>query len=185
VVGIFEDTRPINVIFASNEGQGKELTKIKLRNACAFRTTASVTYKDLTVACGYLNNGKGRLPKKEVYEGRPDDFVPGGFLATKDGNAGQAWNIGAKYKYNKWEFSTVYHSMQRKIAKSEKVKGHALTLAIDYLVCSGLKIFGEFDYVTSKSCDTACRMYNLTHDSRKAIKRQDTGVFILGAQVTF
>jgi hypothetical protein len=184
-MGIFEDTRPITVIFANNGGQEKEATRIKLRNTCAFRTTASVTYKDFTVACGYLNNGKGRLPKKEVYEGKADDFIPGGFLVTKDGNAGQAWNVGAKYKYNKWEFSTVYHNMQRKVAKSEKVRGHALTLAVDYLVCAGLKIFAEFDYITSKSCDTACRMYNLTHEAKKAIKKQDAGAFILGAKVTF
>ncbi len=185
VVGVFENTRPINVIFADDNGLQSSATEIKLRNVAAFQTTASIKYKDFTFGCGYLNNGKGRMPKKEVYTDKKDDFIPGGFLTTKDGNAGQVWTVGAKYNYQKWEFSTVYHNISRKVAKSEKVKGHAWTLAADYIICSGLKIYGEFDYIYSKSTDTACKMYNLTHSDKTAIRQQNTAVFVLGAKVTF
>lgn len=185
VMGVFENTRPIKIIYADSNGPTGASEEIKLRNVCAFQTTASVKYKKFTIAAGYLNNGKGRLPKKEVYTSQPDDFIPGGFLVTRDGNSGQAWNLGAKYEYKKWEFSTVYHNISRKVAKSEKIKGHITSFAVDYLVCSGLKIFGEFDYIYAKSCDTACKMYNLMHEKKDAIKKQNTAVFSLGAKVTF
>lgn len=185
VMGVFENTRPIKIIYATDKGPTGTSKEIKLRNTCAFQTTASVKYKKFTLGAGYLNNGKGRLPKKEVYKNQPSDFIPGGFLVDKDGNAGEAWNIGAKYEHNKWEFSTVYHNISRKVTKSEKVTGNIISFAADYLVCSGLKVFGEFDYVNAKSCDTACKMYNLTHETKDAIKRQNAAIFAIGAKVTF
>lgn len=185
VMGVFENTQPIKIIYANDSGQTNSSKEIKLRNVCSFQKTVSVKYKKFTVGVGYLNNGKGRMPKKEVYQNQPDDFIPGGFLTTKDGNAGQAWNIGAKYEYNKWTFSTVYHNISRKVTKSEKVKGDVISFAVDYLVCSGLKIFGELDYIKAKSSDTACKMYNLTHEKKDAIKKQNSAVFCVGAKITF
>jgi hypothetical protein len=204
VMGVVEKTRPINLKLQNykdkdsktpeNGAEPQEQTteskitakEIKLKNLCSFQTTARVKYKKISIGVGYLNNGKGRMPTTAVYEGQTEDFIPGGFITTKDGNAGQAWNIGGSYAYDeKWTFATVYHHMSRKVSKTEKVQGHAISFTADYLICAGLKLFSELNYVNAKSCDAACKMYNLTHDKQSAVKKQNSTVFVVGAKVTF
>ncbi len=182
LIYLMEDTKPINIKRYQDNTFYSD-SKIKLRNASSYHATASITYKDFTVGCGYLNNGKSRLPKKSEY--LSDDMILGGFLTTKESNAGQAWNIGARYIYGKWAFATVFHRMERKVQAKEKTKGNAICFTTDYTIVKGLKFFGEIDYVNTKSSNKACEMYNLVHDDKIAIKKQKTVLFVLGAKVSF
>ena len=184
VVYVAEDTRPVTITTFENKDV-VEQEKIQLRNGSAYQITGSMTYKQFTLGCGYLNNGKSRLPKKAVYENRAETFIPGGFLTTKDSNAGSAWNIGARYIFDKWTFATVFHHMERKFTSKEKIKGNAISFSVDYNIVSGCKLFAEIDYVRSKSPDCVCEMYNVVHDDKDAVKRQKTGLLILGAKVSF
>lgn len=191
-IGVFytwENTQDINLNLIRDGKVDSNSTAVKLRNASSYQTTASIKYKDFTLGCGYLNNGKSRMPVANTYTN--DTLIPGGFMSNKDGNAGQAWNVGARYNYQKWIFSTVYHNMQRKITKDDKVTGHAISVAADYIICAGLKVYAEVDYITSKSCDVACNMYSLAHRNNdssvgtKSIKKQDAGMITIGAEVSF
>ena len=160
--------------------------KIKLRNASSWQVTGTVAYKGFSVGAGYLNNGKSRLPKLEEYTSADNKMViPGGFMTAKDGNAGRAWNVGMKYEIGKWAFATVYHKITRKITEGQTAKGDMYTLTADYNICPGLCLFGEIDYVATKSTPYACSVYNLVRKNKTAIIDQKTTVFVFGAKVSF
>ncbi|MDR1488716.1 MAG: porin [Holosporales bacterium] len=160
--------------------------EIKLNDSFSYYISGTVTYKKFSVGLGYLDNGKSRAPVEATYTDKNDMFALGGFIISKDGNAGSCWNIGSKYAFNeKLEVSMVYHNMQRKITKSDKSQGHAVSFASDYIITSGLKLFGEISFINSETSDSACRMYNLTHSDKNAIKKQSATVFIVGAKITF
>ncbi|MDR3030873.1 MAG: porin [Holosporales bacterium] len=166
--------------------KGVRVKKIKLRNARAWHATAMVSYKDFSVGVGYLNNGRSRLPAASAYINDENKMVlPGGFLSSKEGTAGQAWNVGMKYNYKEWTFSGVYHNTSRRIDVGQKAKGNMFTLATDYLVCPGLKLFVELDYVITRAADYSCATYNLVRTGKNAVKKQKTGLFVIGAKVCF
>ena len=210
-VMVMEDTKAVDTYFGNTDSTYKETTsytnkeltegksttytsqpatpvatKIKLRNAHAYHLTGTVTYKDWSLGAGYLNNGKSRLPVASTYTSDKELAVlPGGFIAAKDSNAGHAWNIGARYNYNKWSFAGVYHRTDRKVTGNEKATGNMFTFTTDYLVCPGLKMFVEIDHVITRSSDYACYVYNSVRDSKTAIKKQNTTLFAIGAKISF
>lgn len=161
-----------------------DFRELSLRNTRAYHATASVRYKKLTIGTGYLNNGKSRLPDRKCYEG--EFFTPGGFITDINGNAGYAWNVGAKYELDdKWTFGTVYHNATRKVNASEKTKLHALSFSVDYKVCPGFALFSEFTYVRGKSCETACKLYDSSQKANKSIKDQKSALFLVGMKMSF
>lgn len=190
VAYVTEDTKSVNTncyvgeVTSDSKSASREL---KLKNASSWHATAMVSYKNFSIACGYLNSGKSRLPKVSEYTDSVTKGVvlPGGFMSAKDGNSGQAWNVGARYEYKDWIFSGVYHNTSRKVTAGQKTRGHMLTFAVDYLVCPGLKLFAEVDYINTKSCDYACALYNLVHNEKNAIKKQHAEVLAIGAKVSF
>ncbi len=214
-VYIFEDTKAVKVKSFKKrydtEGGGNvewdDLgeKKIKLHNAHAYYLSATVGYKQWKIGVGFLDNGKSRTPKEAIDEkivgegdgsatqgvvaGKTEERYIGNFLGTKNSNAGKAWNIGAEYCLNdNWTFSGVFHHMKRKVDSGSNTKGSAVTLAADYKICDGLKVFCEYDHVWTKSCDTACDRYNRIYkdaSDRNAIMKQTSDLFIVGAKVSF
>ena len=195
---LMENTRPIDVynyigeITQATRGPRGGTTvpqpikrKVKLRNARAWQLSGTLAYKDWSIAAGYLNNGKSRIPVASAYSYNTSvlgkditlPVIPGGFLSNKDGDAGQIWNVGLQYKHEKWTFATAYLQSTRKVTKTEKSKGHILTFTVDYNICSGLRVFSEVDYADA--------VYNLTQGYYTAIKKQNAAVFIFGAAITF
>ncbi len=188
-VYLFEDTKTLDVLsYKLKSGSTTDYEKvpgedIKLRKARSYHLSATVGYKGWQIGAGFINNGKSRTPKNAL-----DENI-GNFLSTEKANAGRAWNIGAKYTLDDhWSFSTVFHKTQRRVDEGQKAKGNMLTLAVEYKVCDGLMLFTEFDHISTKSTDTACRRYNMIFDNVKdknAIKKQKCQLLAIGAKVSF
>jgi hypothetical protein len=161
--------------------------RLKLRNSKAFYLSGTVSYKNWSFGAGYLNNGKSRLPKDSEFTADDNKAViPGGFLVAKDGNAGHAWNVGAKCAVNdQWSITGVYNRTHRKVTAGQSASANIYTLSVEYVVCPGLKLFGELDQVSTKSCDYACAVYNLVRTKKNAIKKQSATFIAVGAKVSF
>jgi predicted porin len=176
VVSLLEDTKQVKTKGAASSSVE---STIHLKNARAIHLTGQVSYNDWSFGAGYINNGKSRLPVQNT------DFTNvGGFIATKNSNAGHVWNVGARYKYKDWTFSAVFHRTQRKIDVGEKTRGNMLTSAVDYKICDGLLVFTEIDYIFTRSCDKACKIRD-AHVANSAIKKQRCLLIVLGAKVSF
>lgn len=160
--------------------------EIELNNAKSFQCSVGVTYKNLTIAGGYLNSGKSRLPKESAYKSDAGKtvLIPA-FMCDEHGNAGRAWNMGARYDWNKWAFACVYHNTTRQITKNEHTKGHIFSFTVDYLYKPGFKIFAGVDYVNSTSSPYACTLYNLNVKSKNAISKQSGFLFLAGFTIQF
>lgn len=156
---------------------------LQLKDARSFRLSGSLSYKQVSLAAGYLNNGKSRLPKSSEYTKYGlENFE--GFLVNKDGDAGQAWNVGMKYSLGKSDIAVVYHNLTRDVTKNEKTKGDVVSLTVDYALHPGFIIFGEFNYISMTSSDFACKAFNKVGEDA-AVKSQDASVFVVGAKVNF
>lgn len=194
-VYVMEDSRPVetncyvgDVIAekAAVPGSAPEVRKIKIRNARAFHLSGTVTYKDWSIAAGYINNGKSRLPVDEAYTADGGaSVIPGGFLVAKGGDAGSAWNIGTKYVFGQWTFASVFHRTARNVTSDQSAKGVIVSFSAEYQVCPGFKVFGEVDNIVTHTCDYACAVYNLVHEKKEAIKKQRAFFVAVGAKVTF
>jgi predicted porin len=167
-------------------------TEVPLRNTKAYHITATVSYKNIEVGGGYLNNGKSRMPTKDaIYE---NDRI-GGCLATAESNAGHAWNIGARYTIGDWKIAVVYHNTKRKVASGQRTRGQMITGSAEYKVCDGLLLFAEIDRVMTHSCDKACAIRDasasgkssadITEEDKVAIKDQRCLLLAIGAKVSF
>jgi hypothetical protein len=167
---------------------GADLDSVKLNNVNGIHATATFTVKNLSVGFGCLSNGTSRMPSKDMYRGSGRETCSiGKFISDANGDAGTAWNVGAKYRItSKLVASTVYHNTTRKVTRIEKAKSHMGSVALDYVVCSGLKFFAEANYLRTKAGKRAC-LISSTVDSTKAgnIYEQDSWVFILGSKITF
>ncbi|MDR1288862.1 MAG: porin [Holosporales bacterium] len=160
--------------------------RIKLRNAKAFYISGTVAYNNWAFGAGFLHNGKSRLPKDSEFMSSDNKAViPGGFLVAKDGNAGYAWNVGTRYIWKQWTFTGVYNRTHRKVTAGQNASGNIYTLSVEYLVCPGLKFFGELDQISTKSCDYACSVYNLVRAKKNAIKKQTATFIAVGAKISF
>ena len=173
-----------------NSNTKPEPKKIKLNNAQSWIASLEVTYNNLTIAGGYYNSGKSRLPRAEEYtkdEGQTTVIIPA-FMCDKDGDAGYAWNIGAKLKItDKFALTGVYHSTSRKITKTEKATAKVFTMAVDYDINDNFALFGEMDILNSQSSPYACTIYNLNHkeDAKDALLSTHSLIVSAGMTISF
>ncbi|MDR0552684.1 MAG: porin [Holosporales bacterium] len=166
---------------------GADLEAVKLNNVNGYHATATFTIKNFSFGCGYLDNGKSRLPIREMYRDGREKYSIGKFVSDVDGNSGKSWNVGMKYRItSKLVLSAVYHQTSRKVTGSEEAKGHMTSLALDYVVCSGLKFFVEANHLYTETGKRAC-LISSTIDTKLPgnIFKQKTMVFLTGAKITF
>lgn len=189
IVFVTESTQKVKTSVYT--GEIKEDTKsnmseIDLNDAKSWQFSLSATYKNVTIAGGFFDSGKSRLPKKSAYKSASKEIITiPAFMCNEDGTAGRAWNIGARIDWKKWAFAGVYHNTSRNITKNDKTRGHVLTLTADYLLKPGFKIFTEFDYMTSKSCAYACNLYNINIDEKNAVMHQKGWLITGGITIQF
>ncbi|MDR0942870.1 MAG: porin [Holosporales bacterium] len=204
-VYLFENTKSVGAFDGQDNLIGK---KLDIRNARGYQVTGTISYKKWAIGAGFLWNGKSRLPKGDRYiteilesdrDGKGVQHPNYGeyktaFLATKNSNSGNAWNVGAQYKYDdNLTFAAVFHRSQRKIDKGQKTKANMLTVTADYKICDGLLVFFEFDHIQTKSCSKACEIFDKAFQKEKAfkegkgraIKKQNCQLFAIGAKVSF
>ena len=214
-VYVHGSTRSVNVTSYTQEkdaegnikNNGEKIDrKIKLHNTNSYFLSGTISYDKWSVGAGYLNNGKSRTPK-DLYDKKTEgtktgdaegngidkgltryEYI-GNFLGTDKSNAGRAWNFGLQYRLNEnWTFSGVFHQMRRKVDTNAHTKGNAINLAAEYKVCDGLKLFAEYAYISTKSCEEACARYNAIYkekEKQNAIMKQGANLIVLGAKVSF
>ncbi|MBQ9335082.1 MAG: porin, partial [Alphaproteobacteria bacterium] len=196
-VYVHGSTRSVNVTSYTQEkdaegnikNNGEKIDrKIKLHNTNSYFLSGTISYDKWSVGAGYLNNGKSRTPK-DLYDKKTEgtktgneegalgngidkgltryEYI-GNFLGTDKSNAGRAWNFGLQYRLNdNWTFSGVFHQMRRKVDTNAHTKGNAINLAAEYKVCDGLKLFAEYAYISTKSCEEACARYNAIYKEKE------------------
>ncbi len=195
---VFEDTKNVDVTSyerteANHDGDKIE-AKAKLRNVSSYQLSATVGYKKWDFGIGFIDNGRSRTLRslKSMTTGKTDEQAManiGNFLGSTKANAGKAWNIGARYQVNdQLTLSGVFHHTKRKVDTNAYTRGNMLTLAADYKIVDGLVLFAEIDYIKTKSCEEACKRYNMIFNSdkkRNAIMKQHGELFVIGAKVCF
>ena len=197
VAFVTENTQVINTTKYTESIESEstpEVSKIKLNNAKAIALSGTVKYKDLSIAGQIVWNGKSRLPQKSEFSKNNTNIILPAFMSDKNGNAGIAWNVGAKYDWrNDISTALVYHNASRKVTRNETARTHILSGTVDRSFKnllfksdkSELKVFAEIDLIKSKSTKYSCSLYNLSHESKDAIKETNDFVFTAGARVYF
>ena len=160
--------------------------KIKLNNTKSWMASLCLTYNKLSVAGGYYNSGKSRLPKAEEYNKDGQSRLFPAFMIDKDGDAGSAWNIGIKYELtDKFSIVGVYHNASRKITNNQNATAQVFTIGADYKINKYFKIFGEIDILNSESSSYACSLYNLNRKDKNALIKTKSTLFSTGITVSF
>ena len=152
-----------------------------VHNANAYQLSAVVGYDQWRVAAGWIDNGKSRLPKQ------PITVLPLG--DTYQGNAGTAWNLGASYTVGAYQFASAFHRTSRKTDATNRATSDILVNTVDFSALQGLKVFGELDFVKTRTNDKAKTIQQTYFDQAKngykAIGDNAATVFIVGTKVSF
>jgi hypothetical protein len=155
-----------------------------MQSGNAYNLSAAVEIGKWTIASGFLNNGKSRLP----LEAKTSDA----YLANKNshlGDAGKAWNVGGSYVVGAYQFAAVYHNTNRKTDANGRAGSDIYTATVDFTALEGLKIYAEADYIISKTnsrvIDDQQKYYDSAGKGQKAIGRNRGTVFIIGTKVSF
>jgi hypothetical protein len=120
---------------------GNSLATYAVHNQRSFDYSATLGYKDLRWALGYIDNGKSRLPKQAV----------AGLGDIHQGNSGKAWNTGLQYTKGAYQFGLGYFNTKRKTDASSSASSDIFAATVDFKAFQGLKFFGEFDVINSRT----------------------------------
>jgi hypothetical protein len=169
----------------------------KLRHVSAYQLGAIIAYRmtcgDLVqVAGGFLNNHRSSLMKRPLEHARRYGFRhehSDGKIAF--GNSGKAYNLGAAYSKGAYRFTGTFQNTDRKTGPHEKARNRVYSVTADVVPVSGLKFYGELDYIRSNSnrqaVETAARnVPGGTHNFNNAPVRRNSGtVLVVGTKVSF
>ena len=191
IVYITEKTQDIttNVYYGDITADSKpELKTVKLNDVKSWILSLELSYKNFSIAGGWYTSGKSRLPKASEFTKDGKTVTIPAFMVDKNGDAGHAWNIGAKWRAtDRLEFTGVYHNASRKLTKTEKAIVQVWTLAMDYKVSDHFSIFLEADWIKGKSAPYACSLCNLNQKAgnKNAILQVKSVVVSGGLTVKF
>lgn len=160
----------------------------KIRRTRAYSTSAYVGYDKFKVAAGFIDNRKSRLPVSELQITHKSGTSTT-YTGMHEGNAGQAWNLGAKYTVDSYEFAVGYFNSERKTDRTLKASSDVVSLCVDKLAMQGLKFFGEVDLIRSKTNDGAKDIHqnylNTKGEGDQAIGNNSGTVFVAGTKLSF
>ncbi|MHA1558507.1 MAG: porin [Alphaproteobacteria bacterium] len=181
-VGVAEKTRFV----PRSYGQGR----VSVHNARSYQLSACMGYDKWKVAAGWIDNGKSRLPHTAVDINRATAANRTYLGDTYKGDAGRAWNIGAKYVLGAYEFAAIYHRTDRKTDDKNKATSDVITASIDFNALQGLKFFGEVDFIRTRTNAGAKEiqqryMSDIDAKGNKAIDNNQGAVLVLGTKMNF
>lgn len=170
-----------------------DLYRVPVHNANSYQLTANVGYGAWNLAGGFIDNRKSRLPKVAVGVPNAADahlretrYYLGN---THLGNAGKAWNVGTNYTHGAYQFGVAYHRTDRKTDATGKAKSDIVATTVDVLALPGLKFFGEFDILKTRTNANAMNVQqtylNGKGQNDKAIGNNTGTVFVLGTKISF
>lgn len=169
----------------------------RLRHVSAYQLGTVIAYRMtnghlVQVAGGYLDNNRSSLMKHslkhaEWYGFRTDDSDG----KLHHGNTGRAYNLGAAYTMGAYKFTGTFQNTERKTGPCGKARNRVYSVTADVVPVSGLKFYGEVDYVISNSNKDAVvtAAKNLpggkNNFNHAPVRRNSGTVFIMGTKVSF
>lgn len=161
-----------------------------VNNANSYQLSAAVGYDKVRIAAGWIDNKKSRMPKDKINTVIGKDNKSGINLEdTYQGNAGNAWNLGASYTLGAYQFATGYFRTDRKTDYNNKAHSDIVTATADFTPLQGLKFFSEVDIVKTRTNEKAKKIQQSFMDvdgkGLKAIGNNSATVFMLGSKISF
>lgn len=166
--------------------------KVRLRNTSAYQLGAIIGYRTgvghlIQVGGGWLDNGHSRTFRASETIG----VTSTGNLYQ--GDAGQAWNLGAGYTMGAYKLALSYQNTERKTDGTSKARNNVWSVTADMVPVAGLKFFGEVDYIHSKSntaAQTVAQNFinansGSANSSTLANAKNHGAVFIMGTKISF
>ncbi|MDR1334631.1 MAG: porin [Holosporaceae bacterium] len=162
----------------------------KVHNICAYNVGAALVYKKFKISCGYTDNGKSLMSKSYASQ------AVGEFDATANyqladpsvgvmpgADSGKLYSAGVGYSLGKLAISAGYFKSVVKFSSHEKSKADIVTLAAEYKFDKLLRLYVEYDHISTDACARA-RIYG------KACGLSSTGknranVFMVGSKINF
>jgi predicted porin len=163
----------------------------KVHDIRAYNIGAALIYKKFKISCGYTDNGKSLMSKSYASQEVGEEFnntvnyrldepsvgvMPGA-------NSGKLYSAGIAYSLGKLEVSAGYFKSVVKFSANEKSRANIVTLAAEYKFDRLLKLYVEYDNISTDACARA-RIYG------KACGLSSTGknkakVFMVGSKINF
>jgi hypothetical protein len=164
----------------------------KTQHSNAYQLSALMTYKDVEVAAGFLNNQKSRLMTKELIQGYKRNKDARGSYNPEGadlGDSGKAWNMGTRYTFGAYQAAVGYFQSDRKTDATNKATMKTVTTTLDFKAVEGLVFFGEVNFIKTRTnqkfIDSAQKYYNLDLKAQHAVGNNSGTVLILGTKVSF
>lgn len=152
----------------------QESREIALKKDTAIQGSASLKYKNIQIAGGFIDNGELNLPKTQHDADRLAKY------GLHLGHAGKGWNAGIKVSYGCLDMSLTHHEMSRRVTNFNDTHGSVNTFAVDCQVVSGVTLFTEINRVSTSTDKDVAALY----DNEKPTKNQGTTIFV-GTKVSF
>ena len=157
--------------------------RVSFQDTRAYQLGMLIGYGDWRFGGGYLNNGKSHLPRTANFTYNKTENLG----SMNNGNAGSAWNVGAGYTLGAYQFALSYQGTTRNTGDSLKARSSFYSATADVTILTGLKAYGEVDYIKSKTNSQAIVRQNSTMKtpSTVAIGNNSGVIGIVGAKISF
>jgi hypothetical protein len=159
------------------------------QNTRAYQLGFVLGYENFRFGGGYLDNTKSHLPKYRnfTYGAAPTAVNLG---SMNNGNAGQAYNVGAGYTKGAYQFAVSYQGTTRNTGDLQKAKSDFYTATVDVTPLQGLKVYTEVDYIRSRTNTTAvaresAMLANSSNSQNTGIGNNSGVLGIVGTKISF
>ncbi|MDR0753322.1 MAG: porin [Holosporaceae bacterium] len=144
-------------------GKGKSVNGIKLHDVKAYNIGALVCYSGTELSFGYTNNTKSLLAKEYAVqdagtfdEDREYKITDPDVGLRPGANAGEVYSIGLARKFcENWKASAGYFVSKVKFSKRQESRADMIALAVEYELLKDIKLYLEYNHVSTKTCDQA------------------------------
>jgi predicted porin len=186
------DDFSMKISVAAWRGKGKSSAddNMEIHNVGAYNIGATICHKDFKASWGYTDNGRSLLSKKYSTQSSAAFSQSMGYqladpsVSLRFGaNAGKIHSLGMAYSFDDFEVSIGYFRSVVKFSSDEKSTANVVSLAAEYKFNENLRLYAEYDNMTTDACDRA-RIYG------KACQMSTTGknrahVFMIGSKINF
>lgn len=128
--------------------------RVSMQNTKAYQLGAVLGYGDWRFGLGFLDNGKSHLPRVRNFTFNNGTTGNANLGSMNNGNAGQAWNVGAGYTMGAYQLAASYQRTNRNTGDLQKANSDFYSATVDVTPVQGLKVYTEVDYIRSRTNST-------------------------------
>ncbi|MDR0625271.1 MAG: porin [Holosporales bacterium] len=180
VVALNEKTTisiPINREISDKSGYGLQglsvNREIPLNSGPSYQASASLRYKNVTLATGWINNGSLNLPSSVEEAAVLSNY------GLPRGDSGRVWNVGGKCSFGAMEVGIAYNKAKRNITEMDATECAVTSATVECTVTPGLKLFMEANRIKAQASARTAALYG---DSMRA----NSGTTIMiGSKICF